>query len=115
MQKRFNENFNSIAVFIKHNNYNIFLGGDVTCSSFDFEPVKELSIKMLNQIYQKHNISHIDIYKSCHHGGTGTNTPELCKLLKANYAVITNTARWLDTYTTFDSLKDAFENVKILT
>lgn len=115
MQKRFNENFNSIAVFINHNNYNIFLGGDVTCSSFDFEPVKELSIKMLNQIYQKHNIRHIDIYKSCHHGGTGTNTPELCKLLKAKYAVITNTARWLNTYTTFDSLKDAFENVEILT
>ena len=31
-EKRFNENFNSIGVFIKVNNYNIFLGGDANCS-----------------------------------------------------------------------------------
>ena len=115
MQKRFNENFNSIAVFIKVNNFNIFLGADATCSSFDFEDVKELSIKMIKQIYHKHNINHIDIYKSCHHGGSGTNTKELCDLLKSNYCIITNTARWLDNYNTFDNLLNANSNVEILT
>lgn len=113
-EKRFNENFNSIAVFIKHNGYNIFLGADATCSSYELEDVKELSIKMINMIYEKHNIDYIDIYKSCHHGGTGTNTLPLCKLLKAKYAIITNTARWLDGYKTFDYLKEANEDVKIL-
>ena len=113
-EKRFNENFNSIGVFIQVNGYNIFLGGDATCSKSDVEEVKELSIKMINRIYKNHNIDYIDIYKSCHHGGTGTNTKELCALLKSKYAIITNTARWLDTYSTFDNLKAANENVNIL-
>ena len=113
-EKRFNENFNSIAVFIKVNDYNIFLGADVTCSSYELEDVKELSIKMIKTIYDKHNIDHIDLYKSCHHGGTGTNTLPLCNLLKAKYAVITNTARWLDGYKTFEYLKEANNDVDIL-
>ena len=32
-QKRFNENFNSIGIFIKLNAFNIFLSADLTCSS----------------------------------------------------------------------------------
>ena len=114
-QKRFNENFNSIGVFIKFNNYNIFLGSDVTCSATDISFVKELSIKMTNRIYEKHNINYIDIYKSCHHGGGGTNTLPLCNLLQARNVIITNTARWLDTYNTFSNLKKAYNDVNILT
>lgn len=113
-EKRFSENFNSIGVFIKVNDYNIFLGGDVTCSNSDIEDVKELSIKMINKIYNKHNINHIDIYKSCHHGGSGTNTLDLCRLLQAKYAIITNTARWLDNYSTFDNLRNGNKYVNIL-
>lgn len=113
-EKRFNENFNSAAVFIKVNGHNVFLGGDMTCSKTDIEEVKGLSIKIVNEIYKLHNINHIDVYKSCHHGGGGTNTAELCDLLKANYCIITNTARWLDTYNTFDNLRIANSNVEIL-
>lgn len=113
-QKRFNENFNSIGVFIKVNDNNIFLGGDATCSNTDIKEVKELSIKMINRIYDRHNIDHIDIYKSCHHGGGGTNTLSLCKLLKAKYAIITNTARWLDTYDTYKNLTEGNKNVEIM-
>ena len=69
---------------------------------------------MINQIYQKHNINHIDLYKSCHHGGGGTNPLELCMLLKPKYTVITNTDRWLDTYNTYSNLKQANNNVIIL-
>lgn len=114
-QKRFNENFNSIGVFIKVNDYNIFLGADVTCSATDIPFVRELSIKMINRIYEKHNINHIDIYKSCHHGGGGTNTLPLCNLLAAKNVIITNTARWLDTYNTYANLKEAYSDVNILT
>lgn len=113
-QKRFNENFNSIGIFIKINDNNIFLGGDATCSNTDIKEVKELSIKMINRIYDRHNIDHIDIYKSCHHGGGGTNTLNLCKLLKAKYAIITNTARWLDTYDTYKNLTEGNKDVEIM-
>ena len=112
--KRFNENFNCLGIFIKLNQFNIFLGADVTCSSTDIVELKELSIKMINKIYDKHQISNIDIYKSCHHGGSGTNTLDLCNLLKTKYAIITNTARWLDHYSTFDNLRSGNKDVKIL-
>jgi len=114
-QKRFNENFNSIGLFIKLGINNVFLGSDVTCSKTDILELQDLCVKMINKIYLKHNINHIDIYKSCHHGGSSTNTKEMCDLMKAKYCIITNTARWLDKYTTFDNLKNANENVKILT
>ena len=71
-------------------------------------------IKVLNNIYNKHNINSIDIYKSCHHGGGSTNTKEMCELMKAKYCIITNTARWLDTYSTYDNLKLGNEDVNIL-
>lgn len=114
MQKRFNENFNCSGIFIKENNHNIFLGGDVTCSIADIPEVKTLSYKMVEKIYNKYKINHIDIYKSCHHGGGGTNTPLLCNLIKARFVVITNTARWLDNWDTFKNLQNAFESVQIL-
>ena len=113
-QKKFNENYNSLGVFIKHNNHNIFLGGDASCTKSDTEDINVLSIKMINKIYEKHNINHIDIYKSCHHGGSGTNTKELCDLLKTKYAIITNTDRWLDNYSTIPNLKESNNNVVVL-
>ena len=113
-QKRFSENFNSIAIFIKVNNNTIFLGGDATCSVTDIVELKGLTLKMLDKIYKKHNINEIDIYKSCHHGGGGTNTLELCEKLKAKYCIITNTARWLDNWPTYDNLKKANDKVEIL-
>lgn len=115
LQKKFNENFNCAGIFLKVNQHNIFLGADVTCSTTDIEELKNLSIKMIEKIYQKHNINHIDLYKSCHHGGGGTNTQELCDYLKANICIITNTARWLDNWKTFDNLKNANPDVNILT
>jgi len=113
-QKKFNENFNSIAVFIKINDYNIFLGADMTCSKTDIIPLQDICIKVINKIYNKHNIDHIDIYKSCHHGGSSTNTKEMCDLMKTKYCIITNTARWLDNYSTFDNLKSSSNDVIIL-
>lgn len=114
-QKRFNENFNSLGIFIKVNDYNIFLGADITCSNTEIEEVRELSIKMINKIYKKHNIDKIHIYKSCHHGGGGTNTLPLCKLINADFVFITNTARWLDNWPTFNYLKEANPSVSIYT
>lgn len=113
-QKRFNENFNCSGIFIQEKNKNIYLGADVTCSTTDIEEVKALSYKMINKVYKKYNIKQIDLYKSCHHGGGGTNTPLLCDLLKAKYVVITNTSKWLDTWPTYDNLRNANKDVVIL-
>ena len=113
-QKLFNENFDSLGVFIRHLDHNIFLGADVTCSKTDIPELKALSIKMINRIYQKHNIDKIDLYKSCHHGGTGTNTLELCNLLKPSYTVITNTDRWLNGYETHKFLRESNPDAIIL-
>lgn len=114
LQRKFSQNFNSLGVFIRVNNHNIFLGADVTCSKTDIVELKGLSYQMVERFYQKHSIDHIDLYKSCHHGGSGTNTLPLCELLKAKYVVITNTDRWLDTYDTYDNLKAGNPKVTIL-
>lgn len=114
-QKRFNENFNCLGAFIKVNNFNIFLGADVTCSSTDIPEVKELSIKMINNIYKKYNINKIHIYKSCHHGGGGTNTLPLCQLINPDYVFITNNARWLDNWPTFNNIHATNPNAQIYT
>ncbi len=113
-QKKLNENFNCVGLFIKIDNKNIFLGADVTCSNTNILELKELSLKMLEKIYKKHNIDYIDLYKSCHHGGGGTNTKELCEYLKAKICVITNTSRWLDNWDTIHNLKSSNKDVEIL-
>lgn len=114
MQKPFNENFNSIGTFIKVNDYHIFLGADATSSTTNVLELQGLTIKMINKYYQKYQINHLDIYKSCHHGGGGTNTLDLCKLINPDYAIITNTDRWLDNWPTIPNLKEANKNVQIL-
>lgn len=114
MQRRFSQNFNSLGVFIRINSKNIFLGADVTDSKTDIVELKGLSRIMVQHFYDKHHLDHIDLYKSCHHGGAGTNTLELCNLLKAEYVVITNTDKWLDTWDTYDNLRNANKDVKIL-
>ncbi len=114
LQSRFSQNFNSLGVFIHLNGKNIFLGADATCSVTDVVELKGLSKIMVQKFYQKHNVDYIDLYKSCHHGGAGTNTLELCNLLKPEYVVITNTDRWLDTWNTYDNLRSSNKDVKIL-
>lgn len=112
--KKFNDNFNSLGVFIRVNNKSIYLGADVTNSTTDIKPLHGLAEKMISKIYEKHNINHIDLYKSCHHGGGGTNPLSLCNLMKAKYVIITNTDRWLDNYPTYNNLKEANNDVVIL-
>ena len=113
-QRVFNENHNSIGVFFKVNDFNVFLGADLICMDNDVKELDNKAISIINQIYKRHNINHIDLYKSCHHGHYENNPLELCKLINPNYTVITNTSRWLDTYSTYDSLKKANPNVNIL-
>ena len=113
-KKVFNENHNSIGIFFKVNDFNIFMGSDLICMENDVDILDNTAIKIIKEIYNRHNIAHIDLYKSCHHGHYENNPLELCKLINPDYTVITNTSRWLDTYSTYDSLKTANPNVNIL-
>ena len=110
----FNENHNSIGIFFKVNDFNIFMGSDLICMENDIDILDNTAIKIIKEIYNRHNIGHIDLYKSCHHGHYENNPLELCKLLNPDYTIITNTSRWLDTYPTYDNLKTANPNVNIL-
>lgn len=113
-QNVFNENQSCIGVFFKVNNFNIFLGADLICMPSDEESLDYSSIKMIKDIYNNHDIKHIDIYKTCHHGHYENNPQELCDLINADYAIITNSTKWTDNYSTIPSLKKANNNVKIL-
>ena len=108
------QNFLLLLVYISRSSNNSSNSLDISCSNSAIEDINKLSIKMINNIYKNHNINHIDIYKSCHHGGSGTNTDELCNLMKCKYAIITNTDRWLNNYNTFVNLKNANKDVNIL-
>lgn len=114
MKHMFSENNNSIVIYACINNHKIFLGADLTESDTEEKSLYRLSEKYLKEIYQIHNISSIDVYKSCHHGGSGTNKIELAKLLNAKYMIITNTDRWLDKWPTIQNFKDAREDTVFL-
>ncbi len=113
-QERFSENGNSIGIGILYNKHKIFLGGDMTNNSslipcFNFQA--EQSIK---KFYERHKINTLDVFKTCHHGGSGTNGKSICELTKPKYAIITNTDKWLDNWSTRQNFKDANENTILL-
>ena len=107
MQHKFSENNNSIVVYANINNHTIFLGADLTESDTDEKTFYRLSEKYVKMIYQKHNISSMEVYKSCHHGGSGTNKIELARLLQTKYMIISNTDKWLNNWPTIQNFKEA--------
>ena len=112
-QNKFSENANSVPIFINHNNHTVFLGSDLIDSNSSIPEFNALARRIVQTIYDKYDISHIDIYKSCHHGGGGTNGSELLNLLNANHVVITNTDKWLSKWPTLDNVKVANKKAKI--
>ena len=112
-QNKFSENANSVPIFINHNNHTVFLGSDLIDSNSSIPEFNALARRIVQTIYDKYDISHIDIYKSCHHGGGGTNGSELLNLLNANHVVITNTDKWLSKWPTLDNVKGANKKAKI--
>ena len=110
----FSENSNSIVAYINCNGHKLFLGSDLTESQSDEKKVNLLNEVILNNIYSRHNINQIDVFKSCHHGGSGANRQGIANMLKAKYVVITNTDKWLDNWSTRDNFKNAYDDVCIL-
>ena len=112
-EKRFSENFNSVAVFIKYLNHSIFLGADMTDSETEIIGFGKIAEKEINKFYEQEQINKIEIYKSCHHGGSGTNPEPLLKLINPDYMIITNTDRWLNNYTTIPNVLKINPNCQV--
>lgn len=106
----FNENQNSLAVFLQVNGVNIFLGGDIQ----DIESIHSKATYVNYQIASKIN-EEIDIYKVPHHGTIQCNSEKALEIYKPKIAIITNGREYLETESTiFQDLKKANPNVQIL-
>ena len=112
-QNRFSENANSVPIFITINNHTVFLGSDLIDSDSSIPEFNALARRIVQDIYDKYHINHIDIYKSCHHGGGGTNGEKLLQLLNSDYVVITNTDKWLDRWPTIENINKANPKAKV--
>ena len=109
----FSENTNSIFLYTNVNNHRILLGSDLTDSASEEVRANHLSTFFLEKIYQDETIDYIDVFKSCHHGGGGSNKIDFVKKLKAKYVVITNTDNYLVNWPTIDNFKAANKDVNI--
>lgn len=106
----FSENQNSLAIFMKVNGINVFLGGDI----FDREAIHPkanyVNYQIASSIKEK-----IDIYKVPHHGTINCNSDKALEIYKPKIAVITNEDEYLKNNSTiYDYLKRANKDVKIL-
>lgn len=106
----FSENQNSLAILMKVNGINVFLGGDI----FDREAIHPkanyVNYQIASSIKEK-----IDIYKVPHHGTINCNSDKALEIYKPKIAVITNEDEYLKNNSTiYDDLKRANKDVKIL-
>ena len=106
----FSENYNSLAVFMKVNGVNVFLGGDI----FDREAIHPRANYVNYQIATSIK-EEIDIYKVPHHGTINCNSDKTLDIYKPKIAVITNEDEYLKNNSTiYDDLKRVNKDVKIL-
>lgn len=106
----FNENQNSMALFLCFNGINIFFGGDI----YDRESIYPESNFVNFNIASKIN-KEIDIYKVPHHGTINCNSDSTLNIYKPKIAIITNGEEYLSVSSTIcDDLKKANKDVKIL-
>ncbi len=106
----FSENQNSLAIFMKVNGINVFLGGDI----FDREAIHPkanyVNYQIASSIKEK-----IDIYKVPHHGTINCNSDKALEIYKPKIAVITNEDEYLKNNSKiYNNIKKAKKDVKIL-
>lgn len=109
----FSENLNSIFLYANINNHQILLGSDLTDNDAKDIRANRLSETFIKKIYEDELIDHIDVFKSCHHGGGGSNRLDMALLLKAKHVIITNTDNYLCNWPTIENFKNANKDVTI--
>lgn len=106
----FSENQNSLAVFMKVNGVNIFLGGDIFDRKAIHPTANYVNYKIASSIKEQ-----IDIYKVPHHGTNNCNSDKTLNIYKPKIAIITNENEYLiNNSTIYNDLRKANQNVKIL-
>lgn len=106
----FSENQNSLAVFMKVNGVNIFLGGDIFDRKAIHPTANYVNYKIASSIKEQ-----IDIYKVPHHGTNNCNGDKTLNIYKPKIAIITNENEYLiNNSTIYNDLRKANQNVKIL-
>ena len=94
------ENHMTIPLYFEYLNHHVYFGGDLTDNDSKEQLVRYQNLRVLLNIKKRFNFDHLDIYKTTHHGGGGSNNPATFILTKPDYAIITNTNRWLDNWST---------------
>lgn len=107
---QYNENQNSLAIFMKVNGVNILLGGDIMDKKDKHPKANYVNYQISTLINEK-----IDIYKVPHHGTVDCNTSKTLNIYKPKLAIITNGQDYLQNESSIcEDLKNANRNVKIL-
>lgn len=106
----FSENQNSLAVFIKADGKNIFLGGDIMDLPSPHPKANHVCCQIARSIGEQ-----IDIYKAPHHGTVHTACEEALKIFSPRKAIITNEDEYLREHSdVYDNLRKANPAVEIL-
>ncbi|MGN0610748.1 MAG: MBL fold metallo-hydrolase [Ruminiclostridium sp.] len=104
------ENQNSLAVLIKADGKNIFLGGDVMDYPSPHPKADHVCCRIARSINEQ-----IDIYKAPHHGTVHTACEAALSILRPRTAIITNEDTYLkENSDIYDNLRKANPDVKIL-
>ena len=109
----FNENYNSMAIYVNYLNYHIYLGGDIPDTNNEIKEFNHLGLKAVKNIKKNHQITSFDVVKAPHHGTPYFTTKEVIEELQPKHLIITNTNRWLDNYHTIDMVKEIVKDCKI--
>lgn len=106
----FNENQNSLSIFMKVNGVNVYFGGD----TYDNERLHLLANYNNKRAAILIN-EEIDIYKVPHHGTNHCNSVEALEIFKPKIAIITNGKEYLSSTSNIEvDLMKANKFVKIL-
>jgi len=111
--RRYSDNHNSVACFMQYNGHNILLGGDLDDSTSEYPELNRPLSTGIKEVFDRRNVTKVDVYKSAHHGGPGHNNVEVLKMINADYIVITNSDRWLDNWSSIRNMKEANPNSQI--
>lgn len=106
----YNENQNSLAIFLKVNSKKILLGGDIFDKEDEHPKANCVNYKIATSINEE-----IDIYKVPHHGTNNCNSIKTLDIYKPKIAVITNGDEYLKNNSLiYNDLINANKDVKIL-
>ena len=111
---KLSENYESVGLFCMIDGLSIYLATDITdCVNNGEKSIDRLNKNALLKVYDKYKIDKINLYKVAHHGVHDCNHEDTLMLMRPDYAVVTNTDRWLKNYPTIEYLIKANRHIQI--